>query len=115
MVLIERLDLIKFLNQGFLQNATPVAPVALPEFHLPPVLSIPAPGAECPVTSLRHTVMFELSIPFSPYGRTEIHISRYLLPGSQVKNIGIETQSLLRFIRSQPPPRYSMKSQPPGQ
>ncbi len=115
-VLMEHLDWIKFLNQVVLKSGSPDAPIPVPEFFLPTELSIPASGEMCPCTSLKHTVMHELSREFSPYGRTEILIHRYVLPGSMVKHIAIDTASLLNYIRSQPPPKYTLteKTLPPA-
>lgn len=114
-VLIEHLDLIRFLNRVILKSESSAGPIPLPEFDPPKVLNIPDSGEECPVTSLKHTVMFELSQRFSPYGPTEIQVSPYVLPGSKVNHIAIVTESLLRYIRSQPPPQYkiSEKTLPP--
>ncbi len=112
-VLIESADLRKWWNECFRRSGIFTAPVPIPQIPLPPVLHIPPPGKDCPYTSLKHTTMFELSRPFSPYGQTQIYVTRYLLPGSAAKVIAIETHSLLRFIRSLPAPQYKMPSGPP--
>jgi hypothetical protein len=106
--LIEHADLIAWLDGQFQRTNAGCAPLPLPNIQLPPVLSIPASGEQCPFTQLRHTTLYELSLPHSPYGQTRIYVTRYLLPGSATSPIVLETQSLLRFIRSFPPPRYQI-------
>jgi hypothetical protein len=113
-VLIENEDVLRYWNECFRWSGIFTAPIPVPTIALPPVLHIPPPGKECPYTSLKHTTMFELSRPFSPYGQTQIYVARYLLPGSAAKVIAIETQSLLRYIRSLPPPKYKISSRNPA-
>lgn len=106
--LIEHTDLIQWLNGEFQRNNPGGAPLPLPNIQLPPVLSIPPSGGQCPITQLRHTTMYELSLPQSPYGQTRIYVTRYLLPGSASNPIMMDTQSVLRFIRAFPPPQYKI-------
>ena len=107
-VLIENLDLLQWWNTQFQQGNPASAPLPLPNSQLPPVLSIPSSGGQCPVTQLKHTVMYELSLPQSPYGQTRIYVTRYHLPGRAMNHIAMQTQSVLQFIRSFPPPRYKI-------
>ena len=107
-VLIEHIDLLKWWNECFRRSGVFSEPIAIPQIELPPVLRIPLPGEECPYTSLKHTVMYDLARICSPYGQTGILFTRYVLPGSAKRAIAFETQSLLRYIRSLPPPQYKI-------
>ena len=107
-VLVEHADIIRWLNECFRKSGVLTPPIPAPQIALPPVLRIPAAGEKCPYTSLTHGTMFELSRPFGAYGLTQIYVARYLLPGSAAKAVAIETQSLLRYIRSLPPPNYKI-------
>ena len=106
--LIEHADMIEWLNGEFQRSNPGCAPLPLPNIQPPPVLSIPPSGQQCPFTQLRHTTLYELSLSQSPYGQTRIYVTRYLLPGSANNPIMMDTQSVLRFIRSFPPPRYQI-------
>ena len=107
-VLIENLDLLQWWNTQFQRGNPAASPLPLPDIQLPPVLSIPHSGGQCPVTQLKHTVMYELSLPQSPYGQTRIYVTRYHLPGRAMNPIVMQTQSVLQFIRSFPAPRYKI-------
>jgi hypothetical protein len=107
-VLIALDSLLMWLNDCFRRSGTFGNPIPIPKIELPPVLRIPPPGQECPYTSLRHTVMYELARVCSPHGQTGIYSTPYTLPGSAKRAIAIETQSLLRYIRSLPPPQYKI-------
>lgn len=105
-VLIEHADLIEYLSQEF-KGRNPAAPPLPPlNIHLPPVLGIPPSGGQCPVTQLKHTVMYDLSLAQSPYGATKIFTTRHYITGSALGRILMQTDSVLRFIRSCPPPQY---------
>lgn len=122
-VLIEHLDLAKWWNTQFEKRYPSLAPVPLPQIQPPPVLRIPPSGGVCPFTQLKHTTLYELSLPQSPYGQTKIYMTRYAVPGRGINPIVMETQSLLQYIRSCPPPRYKItprifplpQKTPPGQ
>jgi hypothetical protein len=112
--LIEHADLIQWWNSQF--QTDPALPGLLPlPKSPPPVLTIPPSGGQCPVTQLRHTVLYELSLPDSPYGQTRIYVSRYRLPGRAMQPIVMQTQSVLTFIGSFPPPRYRIPPSPYAQ
>jgi hypothetical protein len=49
-----------------------------------------------------------LSRPDSPYLNNEISVTRYSLPGRSIQIISMETESVLRYIRSLPPPVYKL-------
>jgi hypothetical protein len=110
--LIEHADLIQWWNSQFQTDPALQGPLPLPNAQLPPVLTIPPSGGQCPVTQLRHTVMYELSLPNSPYSHTKTYVSRYHLPGRAMHPIVMQTQSVLTFIRSFPPPRYQIRPSP---
>ena len=112
--LIEHADLIQWWNSQFRTDPTLTGPLPLPKAP-PPVLTIPRSGDQCPVTQLRHTALYELSLPDSPYGQTRIYVSRYQLPGRATQPIVMQTQSVLTFIRSFPPPRYQIPPSPYAQ
>ena len=108
MVFIEHADLIDWYNKQF-QRSNPASPVlSPPQISLPPTLTIPATGKQCPYTQLRHTVMYELSQLSSPYGQTGIYFTPLLLPGRTHGRIAMQTPSVLQFIRSCPPPKYKI-------
>lgn len=110
--LIEHVDLIEWLNSQFHKNSTQFGPLPLPNIQPPPVLTIPPRGGICPVTQLKRTTMYQLSLPISPYGVTGINVTRYALPHRKKQRIVMVTESLLQFIRSFPPPIY--KISPPN-
>lgn len=104
-VLIEHSDLLQWWHRELQRNNPSLGPLLLPSPQLPPVLTIPPSGEQCPYTQLKHTVMYELSLPQSPYGQTLIYVTRYRLPGRSIHPIAMQTESLLHYIRSCPPPR----------
>jgi hypothetical protein len=107
-VLIEYADLIAYLNRLFQpQNPScpPLPPPRIPNF---PTLSVPPPGKQCPVTQLKTTIMHELSLNESPYGDTKIFTTRNYITGSAKWRVLMTTDSVLRFIRSCPPPQYKI-------
>lgn len=59
--------------------------------------------------------MYELSLPNSPYGHTRIYFLPYVLPGRTRRLIAMDTQAVLQFIRSFPPPRYQIRPSPYAQ
>lgn len=113
--LIEHTDLVQWWNSQFQTDPALQGPLPPPNVQLPPVLTVPPSGGQCPVTQLRHTVMYELSLPNSPYGHTRIYVSRYHLPGRAMHPIVMQTQSVLQFIRSFPPPSYRIQPSPYAQ
>jgi hypothetical protein len=107
--LIEHIDVIQWLNAQFQRTDPAFPPIPLPYIKAPEILIVPSKRRpQCPFTLLKRTSLFELSLPDSEYGQTRIYVTRLRIPGREVGTIAMETQSVLRFIRSFPPPQYKI-------
>lgn len=107
--LIDYQSLIAWLQQA--QSMSPVSQAPSPTF-VPPYLTVPASGEVCPCTSLRHTVFSELTTLHGPYGNTGIHARWTVLPGHRQQHLIVDTHEVLTFIRSLPPPQYTISGPP---
>jgi hypothetical protein len=107
--LIERQDLLDWRNEIFRQDNPDYTPAGVPPVPLPPFLSLPSRRTRrCPYTGLGRTVMHGLTSARQPYGPTGIIVARYRIPGLGTERLAIDTDSLLRYLRSLPPPHYKI-------
>lgn len=95
-VLIDYCSLLKYIG---IQILDPL---------LPPYIDIPDSKDECPFTGLKSGILYQLSKPYSPYGRTGLVLRSFQIPGNVRRITVIETTSLVNFIRSQKPPNYKI-------
>lgn len=106
--LIETADVVQWLNTAFGHAGSSQPLISNPPSIAPVILHIPRPGDNCPYTGLKHTVLVELVAPCSPYGHTRIKTVPCILPGNTSGKKMIKTETLLRYLRSLPPPRYKI-------